>query len=509
MSKLTGNQEFNGNVYVKDIGGYNGDNPLSSLTLQDAVNSKASLNSPNFTGTPTAPMALPGDSSTQIANTRFVASEIQSAMSETPFVASSGISSAVLANADDEAAGDYAIAVGYSSWADGDCSFAEGEESEAAGTASHAEGNKAVANGDASHAEGYNTETGGNATGNTRSLGTGSTPGNYAHAEGNATIAKGVSSHAEGRQTFASGEASHAEGSNTLSSGQNAHAEGYQTSATTTNAHAEGQATAASGQNAHAEGRSNVASEQNSHVEGYQNLASGVNSHAEGRQTSAITQNTHAEGRASVASGGEGSHAEGYGTEATHNQGEHAEGKYNKSNADTISSIGIGTSASNRANAFEVTTGGSIFVKGIGGYDGTNPSSSTTLQDVVNNSGGIVGTGVTAIVALSESEYEALSSKSSTTLYIVTPDPTPVTNWIKLSGLNNNDPVEVGSGYDPSDLTNNPPVLYDANNNVLEVADWRSTSSPFGDFIGFKLTSGATYYYIYSYDNPQYISSDY
>ena len=36
--------------------------------------------------------------------------------------------------------------------------------------------------------------------------------------------------------------------------------------------------------------------------------------------------------------------------------------------------------------------------------------------------GGITGVGVTAIVAISESDYVALATKDPTTLYIVTPD---------------------------------------------------------------------------------------
>lgn len=38
MSKLVGDQEFNGVVHVKDIGGYDGTNPLPSNSLQAAVN---------------------------------------------------------------------------------------------------------------------------------------------------------------------------------------------------------------------------------------------------------------------------------------------------------------------------------------------------------------------------------------------------------------------------------------------------------------------------------------
>lgn len=85
--------------------------------------------------------------------------------------------------------------------------------------------------------------------------------------------------------------------------------------------------------------------------------------------------------------------------------------------------------------------------------------------------------------------------------------PTPVTNWIKLSGLNAGDPVEVGSGYDPSDLDNNPPILYDSNGDVMEVSQWRTSHSPFGVFLCFRLSG--IMYYIYSLDNPQYLSNDY
>lgn len=37
MSKLTGNQEFNGEVYIKGIGGYDGTNPTSALTIQEVI----------------------------------------------------------------------------------------------------------------------------------------------------------------------------------------------------------------------------------------------------------------------------------------------------------------------------------------------------------------------------------------------------------------------------------------------------------------------------------------
>ena len=65
------------------------------------------------------------------------------------------------------------------------------------------------------------------------------------------------------------------------------------------------------------------------------------------------------------------------------NQAEHAQGQYNKSNkaissfgnaGNTIHSIGIGTAESNRKNAVEVMQNGRVFINGIGGYDGTNPT---------------------------------------------------------------------------------------------------------------------------------------
>ena len=44
--------------------------------IQTAVNSKANISSPTFTGTPTAPTASSGSSTTQIATTEFVTSQV-------------------------------------------------------------------------------------------------------------------------------------------------------------------------------------------------------------------------------------------------------------------------------------------------------------------------------------------------------------------------------------------------------------------------------------------------
>lgn len=103
--------------------------------------------------------------------------------------------------------------------------------------------------------------------------------------------------------------------------------------------------------------------------------------------------------KSGVASG-QGSHSEGLGTNAggdyshtsgvftnTKNEGEFACGTKNKSTEDvTMFSVGIGET--NYLNAVEVTKEGDLFIKGAGGYDGTNPNSSTSVQDLLLSIGG-------------------------------------------------------------------------------------------------------------------------
>lgn len=107
--------------------------------------------------------------------------------------------------------------------------------------------------------------------------------------------------------------------------------------------------------------------------------SAGSNGHAEGMGTQAGYA-AHAEGSNTVASGGS-SHAEGIGTLAQ-NQAEHAQGMYNRSNtgsadADkTIHSVGIGTSGVGRKNAVEVMLNGDVYIKGVGGYNGMNATTS-------------------------------------------------------------------------------------------------------------------------------------
>ena len=255
--------------------------------------------------------------------------------------------------------------------------------------------------------------------------------GQYSHAEGTLSRASGEAAHSEGSTTRATGDWSHSEGIRNIASGEASHSEGYgfgstmlqgvsggsgsfpllystpnphnlsvgdilsynfiyvyvtstptNTSFTTneTMGNLSGDAVSvfkhgAIGQYSHKEGRQTRAIGDQSHSEGNSTMSFGISSHAEGDTTTAY---------------GEASHAEGVGT-VTSNEGEHAEGKYNRSstgNTDekkTISSIGIGTDDSNRVNAVEVMSNGDMYVYGVGGYVGTNPSSAKTLKESLDD----------------------------------------------------------------------------------------------------------------------------
>lgn len=185
----------------------------------------------------------------------------------------------------------------------------------------------------------------------------------------------GDGAHSEGVNTKATQRGSHAEGRDTYAAGQYSHAEGRETEAFYAS---------------HAEGRGSKATGDVSHAEGLGTYAIGDHTHAEGQNTHAVGLNAHAEGLRGWANG-QHSHAEGVDT-VTSNTAEHAEGKFNKSNkadgsfgsaGNTLHSIGIGTSASDRKNAFEVMQNGDAYLLGVGGYDGKNPAASKAVQQVI------------------------------------------------------------------------------------------------------------------------------
>lgn len=157
--------------------------------------------------------------------------------------------------------------------------------------------------------------------------------------------------------------ASIAEGNWVSASGNYSHAEGFRTKAQKQYSHAEGYQSIASGSWSHAEGDNTVALGQGSHAEGISTTASGDWSHAEGINTVASGQHSHAEGNETIAS----------------NTAEHAQGKWNAAASSQIFSVGVGDSTI-RKNAISIITGSgavpnaSIYILGIGGYDGTNPN---------------------------------------------------------------------------------------------------------------------------------------
>lgn len=115
---------------------------------------------------------------------------------------------------------------------------------------------------------------------------------------------------------------------------------------------------------------------------------------------------------------GANSVAEGQYTQTT-NPAEHAEGMYNASHtgstaaAKTISSIGIGDSTT-RSNALEVMQNGYVYLNGIGEYDGTNPTTSESLQQYLNNNEYVVATAFNdlndRLIAVESGKQETLIS---------------------------------------------------------------------------------------------------
>lgn len=138
-------------------------------------------------------------------------------------------------------------------------------------------------------------------------------------------------------------------------------------------------------------GDSTLASGTGATAIGYITEAKGAYCTSEGYQTKALDTAAHAEGAFTNANS-KYSHAEGYNTQAT-NEAEHSEGRFNASHRATtvdpetqktvevpagctLKSIGFGTGNNARKNAVEVMKDGKVFVTGIGGYDGTNPTAS-------------------------------------------------------------------------------------------------------------------------------------
>ena len=198
--------------------------------------------------------------------------------------------------------------------------------------------------------------------------------GNYSHAEGYASNSKGVSSHSEGSLTVALGTASHAEGSSETFN------------ATFTKVSGEANTYTVSGNNALKIHVGNIVTAGVGVVRRVISVSTQFN------VSTIILDGELGDGetvQATVlcAANGASAHTEGKST-MTINEAEHAEGMYNKPSTGskgsdkTISTIGIGTSASFRKNAIDVRLNGDVYIDKIGGYN--VDAEPDTLQDVLS-----------------------------------------------------------------------------------------------------------------------------
>lgn len=297
----------------------------------------------------------------------------------------------------------------------------------ATGNFSHSEGKQNTVNGEASHAEGYGNTINAihaHAEGHTNTV-----SADDSHAEGQGNSVSGEYAHAEGYHTNVLSNAGHAEGNTTIVSAVNAHAEGNSTyvHSTAENSHAEGTGSYTKGANAHAE-NSSYANGKNSHSGGEATaggvnsfahgvkgtLASGVNSvafvsgtasgsnsivfngtasgsnsialnngnasgegsvamnysKATGKGSVAIGLNTIASGEYSLSHGHEtiisGNYSVGLGQGIKVSSNTNVStGKYNKDEASYFA-VGIGTSDTNRKNAFWISQGATTGTNGVG-----------------------------------------------------------------------------------------------------------------------------------------------
>ena len=292
----------------------------------------------------------------------------------------------------------------------GNWSFSEGYHTEAQSESSHTEGAHTRTITDIyydakySHAEGSNTQTAGLAS-HAEGISTIS-QGNGSHAEGHSTLASGLYSHSEGYSTTASGDYSHAQGQETLSEGKNSFASGYRSSAAGENSFASGESTTANSKNSVALGYKTTANGISTFVSGSQNTANGefssifgTNNTTQGTAQSSIVfgDSNQAEKSYSIVGGHNSistalgalsigdqvsvsgeygvafgrdteanlpySMAVGFGTKASVQNSFNC-GTYNIGNSgdNNIFEVGIGSNASNRANAFEIDLGGILRV---------------------------------------------------------------------------------------------------------------------------------------------------
>ena len=229
--------------------------------------------------------------------------------------------------------------------ASGRNSHAEGEDTEASAIAAHSEGSESKAMQIAAHAEGYSFAAGHGSHAENGSV----AEGDYSHSEGYLTKTMSANSHSENAYTIAAAQSSHAEGDLTLTEGIASHSEGLSSESVGHKSHAEGTRAKATGDGSHAEGETTE--------------ASGADSHAEGKNTRAVGARSFAGGNSTVA--------------AADNQT--VIGAFNLNHTDTLFEVGNGASDTERSNAFEVYSDGSVALGG----EKISPSQLQTLIDML------------------------------------------------------------------------------------------------------------------------------
>lgn len=303
----------------------------------------------------------------------------------------------------------------------------------AAGKNAHAEGQETNATGPRAHAEGYKTTV-------------------YAadaHAEGRSTWALGAQSHVEGMYGIGWGAASHTEGCvvTDFEAGEESYAllneeelirDFLHTCATriypdgtdgayyyqiTSDALSAYRLHGALGVASHAEGVNNIVCDQAGHVEGYGNVCGDMipgmeqdsamyAPHAEGfcNRIASRVLAPHIGGAYCTVNSGNYSFAHGYNLSVS-NDYEAAFGRYNLSEQDgkkVLFAYGIGTSDSNRKNAFSVLEDGTVVIpKMAGGYveDIVN-AKLAPLQNRLTN----IYNELTAIISKQQAQIDSLTS---------------------------------------------------------------------------------------------------
>ena len=229
----------------------------------------------------------------------------------------------------------------------------------------------------------------------------------------------------------------------------------------------------ANGNYSNAEGEYTTASGYYSHAEGYIARAEGYASHAEGESTKSKGYSSHAEGTQTEANG-DYSHSEGHYTRTT-NESEHSSGVYNNSvsasttwgnSGNTLFSVGNGKSNNARHNAFEIRQNGDIYIADTNDTSTTNYYEKTMIKlqdalggggssytagdgiditnDVISVTGKVDTSAITTsisssstdsqipsaksvydqlgglkLVKLTQSEYDSLTTKDNSTLYVI------------------------------------------------------------------------------------------